>query len=214
MTNVIFLTVNTVPAITITDIIAIIGILATLFISIWSLVSSKKSNRKANYINSITHERVNSLTELKEQVSKYLSLVSNPVFSDDNINKNLFYQEIDYRKNRVMLQLNIKSPKEEALAEELADINLYLKCCGAIYTQDSYELKINNIKTLIRINKPGCNGNFKNLKLGQDISEGTDLLKDFETDFQTNLSQMVNELMINLRSHFKDDWEKIKKETN
>ncbi|QQN86688.1 hypothetical protein [Bacillus toyonensis] len=62
------------------DYITLIGLIITASISFITLCNSRKINNNTMYINSITKERIEPMSGLKEQVSRYLSLVSNYAF--------------------------------------------------------------------------------------------------------------------------------------
>lgn len=72
----------------------------------------------------MTKERIESMTELKEQVAKYLSLIRRYQILELNTEeKASFLQELEYRKFKINFQLNEEKTNELEISSTLNHIN-------------------------------------------------------------------------------------------
>lgn len=192
------------------DYITLLGLIITASISLSTLLVSKKNNHKTMYVNSITKERVESMGELKEQVSRYLSVVSNysSMSGSPDVEKKAFFQELDYRVNKIMLQLNQNNEFEEKILGDVIKINSLIKFkesildCGSVDQQSQALLEIikkYNIELSTFCNEyEGINGK---------------VLLEFKENFSNILSLLISNVVSDFRKHFKNEWEKIKSES-
>ncbi|MFP8644517.1 hypothetical protein ACLHWY_23505 [Priestia aryabhattai] len=181
------------------------GIILTSVISLITLINTIRINWKSAYLNSVTKERIESMTELKEQVAKYLSLIRRyQLFELSTEDKATFLQELEYRRYKIDFQLNEKRNSEAKLSISLEHIN---KLIGVI-EKVSGDISVERLKE--NLNKE----NFP-LTYVEFEQENSALLNNVEqkTILKDALENRIKNLNMLLKSHLKTEWEKIKKES-
>ncbi|MDC7724273.1 hypothetical protein PNF31_26470 [Priestia megaterium] len=200
------------------DVITFGGILATSFISLRTLKYTKKNNNKSLYVNSITKERIASMGEFKEQVARYLSIISKyKLMKDKNENEiEGFIQDIEYRTMRIAFQLNPNSIEEEKLYNQLKKINSLIKY-NLFYTNNEneklYPTKLLNLIDDYRIEVSNFYNDYSEEKLiYSSLHINKKILSEFEKNFSKFLNKLVEQLSKDIRNHLKEEWSKIKNE--
>ncbi|MEH7435758.1 hypothetical protein, partial [Bacillus thuringiensis] len=168
-----------------------IGLLLTSGISLLTLVKTTRINRKAAYLNSVTKERIESMTELKEQVAKYLSLIQRYQILELDIQERAsFLQELEYRKFKIDFQLNEAKTNELEISITLNHINTLI---GIIEnTEDS--ISVGNLKQkLVKESFPIIHSDFSQPEsIILHASEQKNILKSF-------LNKQLSNLKISLK---------------
>ncbi|PEZ66763.1 hypothetical protein CN372_04280, partial [Bacillus anthracis] len=111
------------------ELITLLGIGATFFVSYKNYRNSKNSNDKNLYINSITKERVESMGEMKENIASYFALVSKfrIIEFEEMDKKGDFLKDLEYRTLKIAFQLNPDNLNEEKLYNEFNKINALIE---------------------------------------------------------------------------------------
>ncbi|PGB73538.1 hypothetical protein COM03_27225 [Bacillus wiedmannii] len=187
------------------DKLNLIGLVITFTVSSITLWNTRRISKKTGFLNSITKERVESMGELKEQISKYLSLIQKfplEILKDEK-ERVEFVRAIEYRKNKIDFQLNDDREFEKKIIENLETTNSVIKLL--IQTEESetinihvelgrYNLSIDKLRITNVITNPNMNYN-----------QFCDTLND-------SLDRLNKLLIISFKKHLKNEWEKIKKE--
>ncbi|WP_144572257.1 hypothetical protein [Bacillus paramycoides] len=183
-----------------------IGLLLTSGISLLTLIKTARINRKAAYLNSITKERIESMTELKEQVAKYLSFIRRYQILELDIQERAsFLQELEYRKFKIDFQLNDAKANELEISITLNHINTLI---GIIENAED-SISVGSLKQkLVKESFPIIHADFSQPESTiLNASEQKNILKSF-------LDKQLSDLKMSLKNHVKMEWEKIKEESN
>ncbi|MDN7243014.1 hypothetical protein QWY14_14455 [Planococcus sp. N028] len=201
------------------DYITISGLLITAVISLATLILTSRSNKKNLYMNSVTKERVTSMSELKEQVARYISTISNyniiNEYNEDEIN--LILKENEYRALRIMLQLNPDKSEEEDLYKEITKINSLIKYKHKIFDDEKRANNPKDLLKLIEVQNINISSFYENYfdELGNISAQQLNqkILVKFEEKYKHILGNLLANLISKIRIHLKKEWGKVKKES-
>lgn len=205
-------------ALKIKDFITIGGIFATSFISLKTLRHTKKNNSKSLFVNSITKERVESMSELKEQVARYLSTVARYSLIENNKNYSVdeLVKEIEYTTLRIVFQLNPNNSDEEKIHNELRKINAIIKYRLLYMNNDNEKTYPTGLLNLIddhAIEVTDFYSTYPNDKLiYSNIEVSKKILNHFQKNHPKLLEKTLDYLVKDIREHLKGEWNKIKTE--
>ncbi|WJE82185.1 hypothetical protein [Bacillus sp. DX3.1] len=187
------------------DQITFIGLVLTSVISLLTLINTIRINSKSAYLNSVTKERIESMTELKEQVAKYLSLIRRYQILELNTEeKASFLQELEYRKFKINFQLNEEKTNELEISSTLNHINALI----VVTERVEGPVSIRDLKqSLVKEAFPIIHADFEQEESTIiNALEQKNILKSF-------LDNRLSNLKVSLKKHVKTEWEKIKKES-
>ncbi|MCB2339098.1 hypothetical protein [Clostridium estertheticum] len=115
------------------------GIMLTCFIGIANIVYSIVNNRKTRFINTVTTSRITWISELRNYISDYISLIplDSSIYMDKYTNRNEFFQNFYKKKLLIELMLN----KEDDFDKNMQDVVIEIyniveeiyKCENLIY---------------------------------------------------------------------------------
>lgn len=105
------------------DWLTLTGILATIILSSSSLYFSFKNTKKTLFINSITKSRIEWISTLRNNISKFCGLIFHLALSDLNTTeRNKVLEEMDKLKYLIILQLNREDEFDKKLILQLQSI--------------------------------------------------------------------------------------------
>jgi hypothetical protein len=99
------------------DPLAILGILATLLVSIATLIHSLQNDRRASFVNTVTSSRLKWIDSLRDEVAEFIATTTrlanrkDPAFFDEKTEDLL--QQRDILVHQIVLHLNPDDPKDQ-----------------------------------------------------------------------------------------------------
>lgn len=166
-----------------------LGIVLTLIITVINLIYNMKNNNRNIFANTIIKERLESLTNLKEYISQYTSLIEDGLIKQDF---KIAYKDIIYYSSLIKFQLN---PLKSEELDIIAKIDANNKLLYWVTNQGNIE-DINEFKKDIYF--------FRGLNISNYNEEKiTQLLFN---QIKTN-NYEFDKLF---KGHIKNEWEKIK----
>lgn len=177
-----------------------IGIIITAAISFCTLLISLKLNKRSSYVNSITNERINSMTHLKQNTAHYISMLKAFIANEEST---ISISELYNFKLHIEFQLNIIKEREKTIIQRMD--NLYT----LINYLDSIK-KDNTVKMLLsELASKGIDTERLPIPYTEDTRLGIiDLKKYLRRLINMELDLLENDL----KNHIKLEWEKIKME--
>ncbi|QQN86686.1 hypothetical protein [Bacillus toyonensis] len=177
-----------------------IGIIITATTSFFTLLISLKLNKRSSYINSITNERINSMTHLKQNTANYISMLKSFIFSEES---NISISKLYNLKLHIEFQLNILKEREKIIIQRMDNLYILIDYMHSISQNHA-------VKTiLIELANKGID--IKRLPI--PYSEDTQLGIKNSNEYLKRLINMELDLLeSDLKNHIKVEWEKIKNE--
>lgn len=165
--------------------------IGTAIISFATLLVSLKINKRSILNNSVTKERIESLTSLKNNLAEFNSLIYTYIVSEKTIDINRVY----FYKNLIEYQFNNTKDIEKDIVIKLEKI-VFLTC-ELVYTQN--ESKEEFLKKFEAI----------------DFKNGDSLIYINNKQFVKSILKIEFDLFEYLtKNHLKSEWEKVKDESN
>ncbi|AIY77747.1 hypothetical protein CN324_05265 [Bacillus anthracis] len=200
------------------ELITLLGIGATFFVSYKNYRNSKNSNDKNLYINSITKERVESMGEMKENIASYFALVSKfrIIEFEEMDKKGDFLKDLEYRTLKIAFQLNPDNLNEEKLYNEFNKINALIEY-NLFYLEDEkeeiYPVKLLNIIDKYKVTVADFYNDYeKDKNLVSKIELHKRVLIQFKKNHINLLEKIKEKLTEKLREHLQVEWNKAKSE--
>lgn len=166
-----------------------LGILLTLIITVINLIYSMKNNNSNIFANTIIKERLESLTNLKEYISQYTSLIEDSLIKQDF---KIAYKDILYYSSLIKFQLN---PLKSEELDIIAKIDANNKLLYWVTNQGNIE-DINEFKKDIYFFRGLNISNYNEEKITQLLFNQ---IKNNNYEFDKLF-----------KGHIKNEWEKIK----
>ncbi len=110
------------------ELLQLIGFVVTIALGVINVISSTRINKKSRYVNAVTTERVKWMAELKELLSKFISLTKyydRKAILDEKDSQD-YFEKLYYLQSKIKLHLNYLDERDEkinSLVEEI--INKY-----------------------------------------------------------------------------------------
>lgn len=182
--------------------ITLIGIVATTILSSLTLIITLKNNRKLRYINSITNERLESMSNLKLNVSELISILKDYLNKSNN---EINFKDTYKLKLRIEFQLNSERNNEKYIINKMKNIFLILEYKNRL----NYNISIKNM--IEELEKLGLNMH----SYPGDYLSNNSLTIETDKKYLDRLIRIeVNLLEEFLKQHIKKEWEKVKSEIN
>ncbi|MDA1913637.1 hypothetical protein [Bacillus cereus] len=182
------------------DKVTFIGIIITATTSFFTLLISLKLNKRSSYINSITNERINSMTHLKQNTANYISILKSFIFNEES---NISISKLYNLKLHIEYQLNHLKEREKIIIQRMDNLYILINYMHSI-NQD------NIVKTiLIELTNKGIDMNRLPIPYTEDTRLG---IKNSKEYLKRLISMELDLLEADLKNHIKVEWEKIKKE--
>ncbi|MCI4251558.1 hypothetical protein MRP26_21800 [Bacillus sp. CCB-MMP212] len=182
------------------DKVTFIGIIITATTSFFTLLISLKLNKRSSYINSITNERINSMTHLKQNTANYISILKSFIFNEES---NISISKLYNLKLHIEYQLNHLKEREKIIIQRMDKLYILINYMHSI-NQD------NIVKTiLIELTNKGIDMNRLPIPYTEDTRLG---IKNSKEYLKRLISMELDLLEADLKNHIKVEWEKIKKE--
>lgn len=194
------------------DLITLLGVSATFLVGYKNLKNAKKHNEKSLYINSITKERIESLSKLKLNLAKYFSIMSliNSKSVKGNLDISDKYAELEQIKYEIFFQLNPENPDEEMICKEFNKINNIVK----VLMIGEENVSENAIKDLLNEHNLDMYTFYKihkkySANLSKEYYQNDIINYFFDTIFDIlDLSKSI--LIYKMRKHLKNEWSRSK----
>ncbi|PGT91949.1 hypothetical protein COD18_16060 [Bacillus cereus] len=182
------------------DKVTFIGIIITATTSFFTLLISLKLNKRSSYINSITNERINSMTHLKQNTANYISILKSFIFNKES---NISISKLYNLKLHIEYQLNHLKEREKIIIQRMDNLYILINYMHSI-NQD------NTVKTiLIELTNKGIDMNRLPIPYTEDTRLGIKSSKEY---LKRLINMELDLLEADLKNHIKVEWEKIKKE--
>lgn len=211
------------------------GVLVTFIVGIINIFVSLGTNRRTVFVNAVTSERVKWMSELKELVSEYLSLVTyyeQKAFLEGE-NLTTYFERLIYLQNKIKLHLNYTDAKDQEIISLIEKINkkffaLYnmktildlpegkrLESLPVDYIESAIKASFGQDKELFK--SIVANPNLNNEKMEQLRNKtienlNVNIKKDFGNQFPNELKADTANLVDKVRKYLKEEWEKVKEE--
>lgn len=199
------------------DLITFIGIAATFIISYKNLKHLKLNNKKSLYVNSVTKERIESMGEMKENLANYFSLVSN--FRMLNLEESIqdYLKELEYRKLKIIFQLNPDNSEENVICDEFNKINKLVNYWVFYRNDDKEKIYPAKLLTIIDEYKINISNFYPEYFLDSTHLSKLELdrkmLGNFRARYFDYLEYVKYLLIQRIRTHLKEEWNKGKIES-
>jgi hypothetical protein len=105
------------------DIVASVGIAATLVVSAANFIYTLRNNRRSSFINTVTTSRLKWIDSLRDKVAEYIAITSRLLIEKGNKGDICLHR--DMLLHQIVLHLNPLDPEDErikALAEHLKEL--------------------------------------------------------------------------------------------
>ncbi|MGG1166272.1 hypothetical protein [Bacillus mycoides] len=177
-----------------------IGIIITATTSFFTLLISLKLNKRSSYVNSITNERINSMTHLKQNTAHYISMLKAFIANEEST---ISISELYNLKLHIEFQLNIIKEREKTIIQRMDNLYTLINYLNSIK-------KDNTVKMLLtELASKGIDTE----RLPIPYTEDTRLeIMDLKKYLKKLISMELDLLENNLKNHIKLEWEKIKME--
>jgi hypothetical protein len=105
------------------------SIVLTFIIGVWNLVWNYRATRRANFINTVTSQRVKWIEQLRQDISSYSSLIFTWYISSLASESNRFERlnEIDRLSHAIRLRLNPDGAQDKKIERLMQEIQQFAK---------------------------------------------------------------------------------------
>ncbi|PRD11801.1 hypothetical protein CQ058_04570 [Bacillus sp. MYb56] len=177
-----------------------IGILITATTSFVTLLISLKLNKRSSYVSSITNERINSMTHLKQNTANYISMLKSFIANEES---SISISKLYNLKLHIEFQLNLIKEREKIIIQRMDNLYILINYLNSI-NQD------NTVKTIIT---ELTNKGIETARLPIPYTESTRLsIKNSRKYLKRVIGMELDLLEYDLKNHIKLEWEKIKTE--
>jgi hypothetical protein len=109
------------------DVVYAIGILLTFALGVWNLVVNYRNTRRANFINTVTAQRVKWLEQIRQDISTFCGLTYTWCHSGlaGTPQEHEMLKEIDRLRHVIRLRLNPDGTHDNAIERLIAEIPKY-----------------------------------------------------------------------------------------
>ena len=90
------------------DSLTVLIVILTFITSIFSLVFSVRNNKAVHYINSVTKNRVEWIGNLRDTISKFLSILNTEEFTENFVSPKEMLEQDYGAKTKELCQLGVK----------------------------------------------------------------------------------------------------------
>ncbi|CAN5477220.1 hypothetical protein BH09SUM1_BH09SUM1_09970 [soil metagenome] len=102
----------------------VVGILLTFILGVWNLIVSRENTRRANFINTVTSQRVKWIEQLRQDISLFVGLIQTWSLSEPPGAARDFetMREIDRLRHVIRLRLNPSGNHDQEIARLIRQI--------------------------------------------------------------------------------------------
>ncbi|BCC29297.1 hypothetical protein [Bacillus cereus] len=177
-----------------------IGIVISAGSSMFTLFISLKLNKRSSYVNSITNERITSMTQLKQNTAEYISMLKYFIVEEGT---HISVEKLYNLKLQIEFQLNSAKGTETLIIQRMDNIFMLINY-------------LNNIKQAITVKgilQELTDKGINKERLPIPYTEETRLnITNAKTYLKRLIHIEVDLLEENLKKHINQEWKKIKSE--
>lgn len=177
------------------DSLTVLIVILTFITSIFSLVFSVRNNKAVHYINSVTKNRVEWIENLRDTISKFLSILNTEEFTENFVSPKEMLEQDYGAKTKELCQLGVKIKLLLNFSDELD--NEIIK---------AIDLQIVNYKLLC---EKILNCAFKDLDNGKEIFVPSGEIYEV----QKNIEKISEDIIRDFQIYLKSEWNRVKYES-
>ena len=107
------------------DIVLALGVGVTLFLGLWNLWSNRESNKRTNFINTVTSQRIKWVEQLRQDLGAFSGHAYHWCATEitDEVEKRKIVAEIDRLRYVIRLRLNPEGAKDKEITQLIESIS-------------------------------------------------------------------------------------------